>query len=217
MRMADWPRSRPRPICNLGLVNVLRPRTKSQGFYLPNFLPTTVCGRKMQTLLVLEGVWAWTGSKRGPSTKPQQSAVVLCGALRAPGRVPGRRSRRHALSQPRGQSDRFRAPRFLMGFGGCNSVAIALRAKSTAARTVYSRCFLKTANGHSALRANDRTRSAHRARARARSIRHSKAEILTFPTSSHTYPRDTIQRISPLPLAGPRGNVPKFPTETPCF
>ena len=52
--------------------------------------------------------------------------------------------------------------------------------------------------------ANDRARSAHRARARARSIRHSKAEILTFPMGSHAQPSDTIQRISVLPLAGPQ-------------
>ena len=55
---------------------------------------------------------------------------------------------------------------------------------------------------------DDRTRSAHRARARARSIHHSKAEILAFPKSSHTYPSDAIQRISTLPLAGsPRVHV----------
>ena len=58
--------------------------------------------------------------------------------------------------------------------------------------------YTRNRKGH----ANDRARSAHRARARARSIRRSKAEILTFPTSSHTYPGDTIQRISPQPLAG---------------
>ena len=34
-------------------------------------------------------------------------------------------------------------------------------------------------------------------------VHHSKAETLTFPTGSHTHPRDTIQRISPLPLSGP--------------
>ena len=50
---------------------------------------------------------------------------------------------------------------------------------------------------------DDRTRSAHRTGARTRSIRHSKAEILTSPASSRTHLRDTIQRISPLPLAGP--------------
>ena len=52
--------------------------------------------------------------------------------------------------------------------------------------------------------ANDRAHSAHSGRARARSIRRPKAEILTFPMSSHTHPSDTIQRISVLPLAGPQ-------------
>ena len=73
--------------------------------------------------------------------------------------------------------------------------------------------YTRNRKGH----ANDRARSAHRARARARSIRRSKAEILTFPTSSHTYPGDTIQRISPQPLAGQGDSRPARRCMHPCM
>ena len=96
---------------------------------------------------------------------------------------------------------------------GCGPPPAPKAKRSSPRHAVCTPYIHGTERGH----ANDRARSAHRARARARSIRRSKAEILTFPTSSHTYPGDTIQRIPPQPLAGQGDSRPARRCMHPCM